>query len=145
MPGGYVCSASLKASLGRSGVKEAVAGERPLRKLFTKEQRRFFAAYAEGIGLDDLAVLGPITVLKLKFSPRGYDRPMVAELWSFPDGSRILELSTRCGTGEPFQVAAEVKAFLTERGIDVGGEQQTKTSTALEFFAHELRGERAGP
>jgi hypothetical protein len=76
--------------------------------------------------------------MKLKFSPQDFDRRLVAELWWYPDASRILELSTRCGTTEPFQVAAEAKAFLGGRGIDIEGEQHTKTRTALEFFAHEL-------
>jgi hypothetical protein len=62
----------------------------------------------------------------------------VAELWLYPDGSRILELSTKCKPTEAFQVAAEARAFLTRRGVDLGGEQQTKTKTALEFFAQEL-------
>jgi hypothetical protein len=145
MPGGYVCSASLKAALAKPGVREAVTGQRPVRKLFTKEQRAFFAAHApDGVGLDDLAVLGPIFVLKLKFSPSGYDRRLVSELWLYPDGSRILELSTKCSPAEPFEVAAETRAFLTERGIDLRGEQQTKTRTALEFFANELNTEADG-
>jgi hypothetical protein len=139
MPGGYVCSGSFKGSLGQPVVKAAVAGEHPLHKLFSKGQRRFYAEHApDGLGLDDLTVLGPITVMKLKFSPEGYDRRLVAELWLYPDGSRILELSTKCSPAEPFQVAAETRAFLTERGIDLAGEQQTKTRTALEFFAREL-------
>lgn len=139
MPGGYVCSGSYKGSLDRPVVKAAAAGEHPLRKLFSKEQRRFYADHApDGLALDDLSVLGPITVMKLKFSPEGYDRRLVAEIWVYPDGSRILELSTKCSTSEPFQVAAETKAFLAERGIDLGAEQQTKTRTALEFFAEEL-------
>jgi hypothetical protein len=41
------------------------------------------------------------------------------------------------GTGS-FQVAAETRVYLSERGIDLSGEQQTKTRTALEFFAREL-------
>jgi hypothetical protein len=61
-------------------------------------------------------------------------------VWLYPDGSRILELSTRCTTTEAFEVAAEARAFLTERGVELGGEQQTKTRTALEFFAKELAG-----
>jgi hypothetical protein len=36
-------------------------------------------------------------------------------------------------------VAAETRAFLTSRGIDLDGEQQTKTKTALEFFATALK------
>ena len=33
----------------------------------------------------------------------------------------------------------ETKAFLAGRGIDIGGEQQTKTRTALEFFASQMK------
>jgi amphi-Trp domain-containing protein len=40
---------------------------------------------------------------------------------------------------EAFAVAAEARAFLQERGIDLTGVQQTKTKTALEYFAGELR------
>ena len=112
---------------------------KPLRKLFSKEQREFFAANApEGVELDELSVMGPIFVLKLKWSPREFGRPLVAELWLYPDGSRILELSTKCTTTEPMQVAAEARAFLIKKGVDLSGEQQTKTKTALEFFANEL-------
>jgi hypothetical protein len=91
------------------------------------------------VALDDLAVLGPIFVLKLKSSPGGLNRKLVTEMWLYPDGSRILELSTKCATTESFQVAAEGRAFLSERGIDLGGEQQTKTRKALEFFSKELK------
>jgi hypothetical protein len=63
---------------------------------------------------------------------------MVAEMWIYPDGSRILELSTKCAPGEAFQVAIEARAFLEARGVDLSGEQQTKTRTALEFFAAQL-------
>lgn len=73
--------------------------------------------------------------MKLKFSPAGYDRRLVAELWMYPDYTRILELSTKCAPAETFDVAARTRAFLTDQGIDVTGEQQTKTRTALKFFA----------
>jgi hypothetical protein len=144
MPGGYVCSGSMKGELGKSDVLRAVAGEQPLRKLFSKPQRALFAAHApEGIALDDLSLLGPIFVLKLKFSPEGYDRRLVAELWLYPDSTRVLELSTKCAPDEAFQVAAETRAFLTDRGVSLAGEQQAKTGKALRFFAGELRAEGA--
>jgi hypothetical protein len=136
MPGGFVCSASLKRSLATPDVRAAAKGERKLRKLFSKEQRAFFGEHApDAVELDELMVLGPIPVFKLKFSPGGYDRRLVAELWMYPDNSRILELSTKCAPAEAFDVAARARAFLVEHGIDVTGEQQTKTRTALEFFA----------
>ena len=141
MPGGYVCSASFKGALGPGdAVRQVAAGDRAIRKLYSKEQRAFYASHApEGLGLDDLTVLGPINVFKLKFSPEGFGRKLVAELWLYPDGERILELSTKCLPTEGFQVAAEARAFLAGRGVDLYGEQQTKTKTALEFFSRSLR------
>ena len=136
MPGGFVCSASLKAQWGPQAVRGVLAGDRPIRKLFSKEQRDFFSAHApQGIALDDLVALGPINVMKLKFVHKLFSRPMVAELWFYPNGSRILELSTKCAPSEAFQVSAESRAFLAERGVDLSGRQQTKTRTALEYFS----------
>ena len=75
------CSGSMKAVLESTAVREAALGKRPLRKLFTKEQRAFYAEHApDGIGLDDLSILGPIFVLKLKFTPKEFPRKLVAEM-----------------------------------------------------------------
>ena len=38
----------------------------------------------------------------------------------------ILELSTKCAPSEAFQVAAETRAFLTQRGVDLAGEQRPR-------------------
>ena len=139
IPGGFVCSGRLKCEADSDAIRQGVLGERPLRKLYTKEQRALYRAHApDGIELDDLAVLGPIFVLKLKWQPRGFARKMVAEMWLYPDGARIFELSTKCLPSEAFQVAAEARVYLSEHGVDLSGEQQTKTRTALEFFAAEL-------
>jgi hypothetical protein len=139
LPGGYVPSASFKHKHdSKDLVKAAVGGEHRLSKLFSKQQRAFFDEHApDGIELDELSILGPVHVLKLKFSPEGYDRKLVTELWLYPDGSRILELSTKCEPSEGFQVAAETRAFLADRGVNLFGEQETKTRTALEFFARD--------
>src|SRR3954469_1827384 len=139
MPGGYVCSGTMKGTLRPTDVRAALAGELSPRKLFSKEQREFFAAHApDGVTLDDLSVLGPIFVLKLRMQPAERDRRLVAEMWLYPDGSRVLELSTRCSTGEAFQVAVETRAFLARRGVDLSGEQQTKTRMALQYFADTM-------
>jgi hypothetical protein len=138
MPGGYVCSASLKRRLERADVRRAVAGEHPIRKLFSKEQRAFYAEHApEGVELDQLSVLGPIFVLKLKFAPEGAPSKVVVEVWQYPDGTRILELSTKCAPADMFGVAVRSRSWLAERGVDLSGEQQTKTKTALEAFTRE--------
>jgi hypothetical protein len=138
MPGGFVCSGSYKG-VAQADVRRTVLEGRPLRKLFSKEQRGFYEAHApDGIALDDLAVLGPIFVLKLKWAPEGQQRPFVAEMWFYPDFTRILELSTKCAPSEAFQVAAESRAFLSSCGIDLSGDQETKTRKALEYFSAEL-------
>jgi hypothetical protein len=144
MPGGFVCSGSMKRSLGSADVKAAVSGQKPIRKLFSKEQRALYEAHApEGLGLDDLSILGPILVFKLRFRPEGYDRKLVAELWLYPDNSMILELSTKCAPHEAFDVAVETRAFLTQQGVDLTGEQETKTKKALGFFGERLQTESA--
>jgi hypothetical protein len=144
MPGGFVCSGSMKGA-PRADVRETLLDKRPLRKLFTKAQRAFYADHApEGLALDDLSVLGPLFVLKLKFAPEGYDRRMVAEMWLYPDGSRILELSTKCAPSEAFQVTAEARAFLASKDVDLEGEQETKTKKALEFFSKQLKAKAGG-
>jgi hypothetical protein len=136
MPGGYVCSATMKGRLDNAEVREAAAGKRRFRKLFTKEQRAFFAAHApNGIALDELSLLGPILVLKLNFLPPDFGRKMVAELWLYPDSSRILELSTKCTPAEMAQVAVEARSFLTRQKVNLTAQQQTKTKAALEFFS----------
>jgi amphi-Trp domain-containing protein len=141
MPGGFVCSGRLKEKLKPGTVRKSMLRGKSPRTLFTKQQRAFFEQHAPaGLTLDDVEPLGPITALKQKFVPAGFDRGMVAELWLYPDGSRILELSTKCEPAEAFTVAAEARAFLQELGIETTGVQQTKTKTALEHFAHELRG-----
>ena len=139
MPGGYVCSGSMKGTPS-TNVREELGGERRLRKLFSKAQRALYDEYApDGLKLDDLSVLGPIFVLKLRFAPKQLDRSLVAEMWLYPDGSRILELSTKCPPGEAFQAAAEARAFLAGQGVDLDGEQETKTRKALEFFSAKLK------
>jgi hypothetical protein len=144
MPGAYVCSASLKGKATSAEIREAVAGARPLRKLFSKEQRAFFAAHApDGVGFDDLRVLGPTFVLKVNFVPADHGRRLVGELWLLPDGTRILELSTKCLPDEALAVALETRAFLDGLGLDLEGDQQAKTRTTLEFFASELRDQQA--
>jgi hypothetical protein len=139
MPGGYVCSASMKGRATNDEVRDAAAGVRPLRKLFSKEQRAFFAAHApEGTELDGLDVLGPTFVLKQTLVPPDLGRKLVAELWFLPDGRRIFELSTKCLPNEAFQVAAESRAYLEGRGLSLEPDPHTKTKTTLEFYSAEL-------
>jgi hypothetical protein len=152
LPGGFVCSASFKGRSTGQEIRHAVNGDTALRKLFSREQRAFYAEHAPaGLELDALVPLGPTFVLKAAFGTdiapvrKTEERRMVAEMWLYPDGSRILELSTKCMPSEAFQVAAATRAYLSERGIALSEVQQTKTKAALEFFRAELVGGEGPP
>ena len=129
----------------RQPSSETCRGKRPLRKLFSKEQRAFYAEHApEGIELDDLVAPRADLRAQAEVLAGGLRAQLVAEMWLYPDGSRILELSTKCAPAEAFQVAAETRAFLDRARLDLAGEQQTKTRTALEFFSRHLGAESDG-
>ena len=150
LPGGFVCSASLKGRSTGQAVRDVVAGKAPLKDLFSTRQRAFFKEHAPaGLKLGDLVPLGPTFILKgtmdaqIAFDPKAPPQRLVTELWLYPDGSRILELSTKCLPAQTFQVAAEARAYLAGKGIELGGAQQTKTKTALEYYAGQLKVEAA--
>lgn len=141
MPDGYVCSGSMKSYFDDPIIKDVIAGRRPIRKLFSKEQRALYALHApKGLDLDSLSILGPITILKLRFAPTGLNQKLVAELWFYPDGSRILELSTKALVATAPLVAREVRGFLQQRGVKSGVAQSTKTRSALDYYSKQLGG-----
>jgi hypothetical protein len=142
MPGGFVCSASFKGACTGQEVLDVASGEMPLRKLFSKEQRAFYDAHAPaGLTMDQLVLLGPTFLLKAKHQPKAkdFDRPIVFEVWIYPDGSLVMEVSTKCLPKETFQVAGDFRAYLARHGIVLGADQSAKTKTALEFFSARLK------
>jgi hypothetical protein len=141
MPGGFVCSASFKGVCTGQEVLDVNSGEMPLRKQFSKEQRAFYDAHAPaGITMDKLVILGPTFLLKAKHQPKAkeFDRPITMEMWLYPAGSRILEISPKCLPKEAFQVAADFKAYLAGHGVVLGADRSAKTKTSLEFFSATL-------
>ncbi len=148
MPGAFVCSGSLKGRSTGAEVRDAGAGELPLRKLFSKQQRAFFEEHApSGVTFEDLVPLGPTFTLKSTVEPRKMKRRFVAEVWLYQDGARLMELSTKCDPSQTFGVVAEVRAYLAKLGIEVDTTGQTKTRTALDFFRTRLAAasETTGP
>jgi hypothetical protein len=139
MPGGFVCSASFKGTCTGQEVRDVASGGMPLRKLFSKEQRAFYDAHAPtGITMDKLVILGPTFLLKAKHQPKDFDRPIVVEMWLYPDGARVLEVSTKCLPKEAFEFAGQFKAYLAARGIVLAADQSAKTKSSLEYFSARL-------
>lgn len=140
MPGGYVCSASFKGRCTGEEVLQASDGTLPLKSILSKTQRAAYKAYApDGIAIESLAPLGPTFLLRVKRQPSNFDRPVVVELWLYPDGSTVLEISTKGMPEEGFQLAAHFRGFLTERGIPIEIATGTKTASALRHFSNQLR------
>ena len=109
MPGAYVCSASFRAKLDKHDVRSVTLGKRMVSSLFSSGQRRFFDAHA----------------------PDGTELDQLASLG--------LELSTNCRPDEVLEAVARTEVYRTDRGVDFGAEQATKTTTALNFFVAEVK------
>ncbi|MGI9001744.1 MAG: hypothetical protein ACR2GH_08745 [Pseudonocardia sp.] len=135
LPGSSIWSASLRRSLKPSMVGAAVTGRRPLRTLFSTEQRAFYRAHADnGMDIDKLRVHGPVDVARAQVRTAGFGNKMIVESWVYPDGSRLLELSAKCRPARAERIAAEARSFLNERGVVLTDPQRTKTHVSLEYF-----------
>lgn len=79
--------------------------------------------------------IGPVHAHRSKLVPDGFDRPLLVEQWTFPNGPRLLELSTRCRPEATLRVAAQMAAVQRACGVYFPGPQQTKTCATLDFFS----------
>nr|WP_296064201.1 hypothetical protein [uncultured Actinoplanes sp.] len=132
LPGKAVCSGALKKRLGRHEVARALAAGDPLTDLLSPRQRKLLRKYApDGLRLADLTAYGPIDVRCHSLKLPGLDRGLTAERWRYPDGSDLLELSTRCPVGQAARVAARVSSALRAYGVLPADNQLTKTEMAL--------------
>ncbi|XVV16470.1 hypothetical protein ACQP2X_19510 [Actinoplanes sp. CA-131856] len=128
MPGNYVCSGALKQQLGKGSVAQALKAGKPLTSLLSARQRRLLSVYAP-CELDDLRTFGPVKARKRRVKVRGL--ALTAERWVYPDGSALLELSTKCPVDEAAAVSARVSRALRKDGIAPAEFQHTKTERAL--------------
>ena len=116
-------------------IEEAAAGNRPLRKLFSQEQERLIEEHAPaGVDWDKLTVLGPVDVHKWEIEPKDFPHEVTIEQWVLPDGSDLVELSTKAEPQDAADATTQFLALLQRHGIDTEGDQQTKTRAALRFF-----------
>jgi hypothetical protein len=134
--GAYVVSASLKGARKAGAVRQAITGDRSLERLFTREQRAFFADHAPpGVGWDDLVPLGPVLVVLLKWVPKGFPNKTTIEQWHYPGQVPLVELSTKATPQNVLEVYAGAVKFVRGHGLSATGPQEPKTRKALEFFA----------
>jgi hypothetical protein len=131
-----VFSVSLTNEQPRDKITEVAKGERSIDKLFSRNQQRFWREFYSGpIDFGDLCVMGPIRVLRWKLKHKGFPHELTVEEWRLPDGDDLVEVSIKVPPHEARQAREEFNKHLRDRGLDPQGAQETKTRTALQYFA----------
>jgi hypothetical protein len=131
-----VRSASFTIAQGRKEIGQVTSGARAIAKLFSGEQEEFLRAMAPvKVDFTKLVALGPVAVLRWKFRNEGLPYELCAEEWRLPDGRDVIEISIKATQAQAAAAQAALEGFLAELGIAAESRQQTKTRTALEYFA----------
>jgi hypothetical protein len=144
--GGQVISGSMKGERKAGTVMEALTGGRSFEKLFTKEQREFFDEFASGgPGWSDVIPLGPMNVIKVKFTAPGVSEDITVEQWFYPGQQPAVELSTKSAPRDAMKLLAEARRFLREHGLSATGQQEPKTRKALEFLVARMNAPKTKP
>jgi hypothetical protein len=81
----------------------------------------------------------PDRVLRWKLNHNDFPHDLPLEEWRLPDGDDLVEVSIKTSPEDARQVQKEFDAYLRELGLDPEGAQETKTRTALEYFAKTHR------
>jgi hypothetical protein len=135
-----VCSASLTVRQKRDQIDEVVDGRLPIEKLFSKDQERFLGDFHHGpVDFGKLRVLGPIRVLRWKLKHKGFAHELTIEEWRLPDGEDLVEVSIKTTPEAASQARQDFEEHLRKLGLDPDGAQETKTRTALQYFAKACR------
>jgi len=135
-----VCSASLTVKQKRDEIEEVAKGKRPIQKLFSKEQELFISDFYKGpFDFETLHALGPIRVLRWKLEQAGFAHQLTVEEWRLPDGDDLVEVSIKTSPEDAAQAGIDFDKHLRELGLDPEGAQETKTRTALNYFANAYR------
>ena len=129
-------SASYTVAQKPKEIDEVASGARPIAKLFSSEQEEFLGEMAPvRVDFARLVALGPVAALRWKFRNEGLPYDLCVEEWRLPDRSDVIEVSIKVAPPEAAAAQAALDGFLAELGIAQETRQQTKTRTALEYFA----------
>ena len=135
-----VKSASLTEQRRRSEIDAVAEGKRPVGELFSERQRGLIVDVSKcHVDFNELKPLGPIRVLCWETAHKGFPYKMTIEEWRLPDGEDLVEVSIKVKPDRESEAKKMFDQHLKELGIDPNGAQETKTRTALEYFAKALR------
>ncbi|RJF93265.1 hypothetical protein [Sphingomonas cavernae] len=131
-----VFSASLTHRQQRNEIDEVAKGKRAIAKLFSTDQERFLTEFHKGsVDFGHLCVMGPIRVLRWKLEHENFAHELTIEEWRLPNGDDLVEVSIKVPPDKAAQARKAFNDHLGALGLDPQGAQETKTRTALEYFA----------
>ena len=134
-PGLDMYTAALKCFRRQGHLQETLGGQRTVQALFSKRQRAMLRECgAAKIAWPSLQAHGPVSVLRVRGAAQRLGLRVVVELWRYPDGSSIVEVSTKVPPSDLAEASARLSA-LHELGFEIADEQETKTERTLTFFA----------
>jgi uncharacterized protein YjbK len=130
-----VCSAKLDSDQKGGEIDSVMEGKKDQRKLFTSEQEDLVSEFAPGgVEWDQIHPLGPVETRRYEVEMDELDHELTVEVWMLPDGNDLVELSINVTPDEAEEAGRDLREFLESQGFDLGGDQQTKTRAALDFF-----------
>jgi len=131
-----VRSASLTEVRKRADIDAASEGKLPIREIFSDAQLGLIQDTSKTkVDFSLLKPLGPIRVLCWQTEHRGFPYKMTIEEWRLPDGEDLVEVSIKVTPDEEIEAKKRFDDHLRELNLDPNGAQDTKTRTALQFFA----------
>ena len=113
-------------------IKQIVAGEKGVAKLFSKEQKAFLAAVGgQPIDYETLRVLDPVQGHRWTLADAACPWHMTAELWQRSDGARLMEFAIQVPLAQAEVCIAGFRAFLRVVGGERNMRHHTKTRWLL--------------
>ncbi|HEX5006272.1 MAG TPA: hypothetical protein VFV70_04110, partial [Hyphomonadaceae bacterium] len=95
--------------------------------------------YEDPIDFGQLRVMGPIRVLRWKLKQAGLDHEITIEEWRLPNNEDLVEVSIKSPPEKTAQARKDFEKHLRDLDLDPHGAQETKTRTALKYFASLLK------
>ena len=78
-------------------------------------------------------------MLRWKLTQKGFPHELTLEEWRLPDGEDLVEVSIKTSPKAALQAQKDFESHLRKLGLDPEGAQETKTRTALNYFAKAFR------
>ena len=130
---GGVSACSLTEDVAHGAI-DAVGTGGAIASLYTSDQLVFLGSIAGTVDLTTLLRAGPIPSTVWSLAPADLATPLSIERWVLPDGTTLLEVSTRVPHDAAPAAQQALLAWLAARSLALSPDQSDKTPVALAAF-----------